>query len=318
MLRVAILMMMKAGLHTTTEFAYAPTPAPGSASLVQGVAPPIQRATRLGHRLASGSAGPPIQRQYQPWMQSKKKMVDELETDHFALHGQAANTNVQVGANANKMVKALDHNTAHDELNKRLGELLHGVHIRPNTPYHANEEQNLPAGNNADGRRYMELGMEGGGGTRMVVDRHDNNQIYFSYHYGQGQLGANPNTSPFVRLDNLPQSHTHAAHHEVNFFNHMQDAIDEARQTTQSIYAHNSGADAEEAIGKKAKRHAFAGSRKATDRRADALFGGNQVDQHRATTYYKYLNQLESDDAGEFGKLAGTIYRQKVAAAGHV
>jgi len=134
-------------------------------------------------------------------MKNKKSFIEELEDDHYLLQGLTTNV-VGTVTNAHgtvRNVKALnmtDTNVVHSELKDRLTELISSVHIRPATPTHDNLERNLTAG-----RTYYELGMEGGGGARIIYDT-SNSDIYFSYHYGGRQNGLHTD-SPFILLSNL-------------------------------------------------------------------------------------------------------------------
>ena len=153
---------------------------------------------------------------YSAWMKNKKSFIEELEDDHYLLQGLTTNVvgNVTNAHGTVRNVKALnmtDTNVVHAELKDRLTELISSVHIRPATPTHDNLEQNLAAG-----RTYYELGMEGGGGARIIYDT-SNSDIYFSYHYGGRQNGLHTD-SPFILLSNLTAGQRAVTKYKILFF----------------------------------------------------------------------------------------------------
>lgn len=168
---------------------------------------------------ARHTVGAPIQRAaaYHGWMRDKRSFIEELESRHYLLQGltgQVVGT-VTNAHNTVRNLKALDVTDAavvHPELKGRLTDLISSVHIRPATPTHDNLERNLP-----HGRTYYELGMEGGGGARIIYDT-SNSDIYFSYHYGGNQNGANLADSPFIQLANLTAGQRAVTKYKIRFF----------------------------------------------------------------------------------------------------
>ena len=165
----------------------------------------------------SAPVRPTIQRAaYSAWMRNKQDFIEELEGDHYLLQGLTTNVVASV-TNAHgtvRDIKALDMTDAgvvHSELKNRLTELISSVHIRPATPTHDNLERNL-----ATGHTYYELGMEGGGGARIIYDT-SNSDIYFSYHYGGRQNGLHTD-SPFIKLANLTAGQRAVTKYKILFF----------------------------------------------------------------------------------------------------
>gem|GEM_PF-5414644 len=184
----------------------------GNAGAPRGSAPlrPALARTNLASTIQRAAAA------YSAWMRNKKAFIEELEDDHYLLQGLTANV-VGTVTNAHhtvRNVKALDMTDAsvvHSELKDRLTELISSVHIRPATPTHDNLERNLPTGST-----YYELGMEGGGGARIIYDT-SNSDIYFSYHYGGRQNGLHTD-SPFIKLSNLTGGQRAVTKYKILFF----------------------------------------------------------------------------------------------------
>ncbi|NKI96101.1 hypothetical protein [Rhizobacter sp. SG703] len=203
----------------------------------QGLQALIDRSPRMQAQLRSMAASfgramqPPAQLErhdvaqrvapYHAWMHDNAAFLDELETDHYALSSYSnlsAITVINVHHDP-RVIKQLDlanANAVHPELKARLIDLTSSVHIRPATPTHDNQEGNLPGG-----QVYYEMGMEGGGGTRLVVNA-TTHQVYFSQHYG-GHQNMNANgtpraDSPFAELIGMTPEESAVLRYQVIFF----------------------------------------------------------------------------------------------------
>ena len=186
---------------------------------------------------ARSNRGATVQRlaTYHDWMADKKELIKKMEQNHYLLQGLTGNvvgqvTNAHATVRDIKALDMADDNVVHPELRDRLTELISGVHIRPATPTHDNVEGNLVAG-----RTYYELGMEGGGGARIIYDT-SNSDIYFSYHYGGRQNGAHTD-SPFIKLANLTDAQKAITKYRVLFFQYEVEAYKRGLKAKGTDYA---------------------------------------------------------------------------------
>lgn len=178
----------------------------------RAVQAPVQRERReVAQRVAP----------YHAWMHDREAFLGELERDHYALSSYSNLSaitvlNVHHDPRVIKQLNLASNDEVHSELKDRLIELTSSVHIRPATPTHDNQEGNLPGG-----QVYYEMGMEGGGGTRIVVNA-ATHQIYFSQHYG-GHQNMNANgtpkaDSPFAELIGMTAQESAVLRYQVIFF----------------------------------------------------------------------------------------------------
>ena len=161
---------------------------------------------------------------YYDWMKNPSDLIKALETDHYLLakYGQPSGMSVINVHKTERNVKQLNFSNVkavHNSLRQQIVTLMSSVHIRPQTPEHQNEEENLPKG-----RRYFEMGMEHGEGARIVIDA-TNGDIYFSYHYGGRQNKGEAN-SPFTLLRGLDPHETAVPRYEVIFFKIEEEAYE--------------------------------------------------------------------------------------------
>lgn len=214
------------------------TPAPAAAAVrPQGLQALIDKSPRVQAQLRTignvfgRAVQAPVQRErrevaqrvapYHAWMHDRAAFLGELERDHYALSSYSNLSaitvhNVHHDPRVIKQLDLADDDEVHSELKDRLIELTSSVHIRPATPTHDNQEGNLPGG-----QVYYEMGMEGGGGTRIVVNA-ATHQIYFSQHYGGDQnMNANGTPkadSPFAELIGMTAQESAVLRYQVIFF----------------------------------------------------------------------------------------------------
>lgn len=164
---------------------------------------------------------------YHQWMKDRDKLLEKLEEDHYLLQNYATTVSATVkNKHGNQRnIKALDVSNTddiHPELKGLLMGLMSSVHIRPETPEHGNEEQNLPTGT-----KYYEMGMEGGGGTRIVIDA-NTGDVYFSQHYGGRQNvfanGQPKPDSPFLKITGMTAAEKSVPKYKMIFFRHEENA----------------------------------------------------------------------------------------------
>ena len=174
---------------------------------------------------------------YHAWMKDKDKLLEKLEEDHYLLQSYATTVAATVtNKHGNQRnIKALDVSNSddiHPELKGLLMGLMSSVHIRPATPEHGNEEQNLPTGT-----KYYEMGMEGGGGTRIVVDA-NTGDVYFSQHYGGRQNvdahGRPKPDSPFLKITGMTAAEKSVPKYKMIFFRHEENAYTKSAEKEKS------------------------------------------------------------------------------------